>query len=392
MCAALLCLTLLPALAAGSGEVDVYQLVVNDQWFDVEELKTDTMPVNIGGLIYVPYTVFDKDVAGVDFKISYGQKRTDGEYTLTLYSLNGVLVFDLIRGTTVDGQGNALNMHAVLRNGKPFIPARAVCEYFTKVAGTLVVQYVYTSTDYGAIIRIWNSDKVLSDFQFKQSALGAMQTRYNKYIQSLNTPPSASGGVTQPTAAATPSPDDRTIAPVYLSFTCGEGDALEDILDTLNHNGASALFLFRPEELEANGALVRRIVGTGYPLGLIVTGTSLQAAGEALETGNTSLERIAWTRTRIAYVEESGGAAARQQISAGLEEDGWHCWSPTLSGTTGSTAADRAARVFSRIEGRRSPARVWLDDTSLSASTLTRLLSRFREENYSIRPPVETEF
>lgn len=191
LCLAALCVAALPALAAEDNQVEVYQLVINDHFFEWDGPLTDaTMPIGVGNVVYVPYTVFDKDVAGVDFKISYGQKQEAGEHTLTLYSLNGMLVFDLLRGTATDGQGNRLSMRARLHNGKPYIPANAVCNYFNSLAGPSVtlVQYVYNPTDYGVIIRLRNSEAVLSDFAFRQSALGAMKTRYNNYLQSLNTP------------------------------------------------------------------------------------------------------------------------------------------------------------------------------------------------------------
>ncbi len=35
--------------------------------------------------------------------VSYGQERTETEYKFTLYSLNGMLVFDLNAGTCTDG-------------------------------------------------------------------------------------------------------------------------------------------------------------------------------------------------------------------------------------------------------------------------------------------------
>ena len=61
------------------------------------DLPLSAMPAWINGDIYVPYTAFDWTVTGVNLGVSYGQERTETEYKFTLYSLNGMLVFDLTR-------------------------------------------------------------------------------------------------------------------------------------------------------------------------------------------------------------------------------------------------------------------------------------------------------
>lgn len=394
LCTLILCLPALGALAAGTDTSNIYHLAINDHFFD-SELNAATMPIKVSGVIYVPYTVFDRDLAQADFKISYGQKREGGEYTLTLYSTSGALIFDLIRGTTTDVYGNSVGMRAVLNNGRPFVPIQAVCNYFNTLAGTTLVQYVYTDTEYGALIRLRNEEVALSDFMFRQSALSSMQSRLNRYLQSQNPQPTTA---VQPTAAptapvVTPRPDDEEPDPagpdtqVYLAIRCDTGAGLAEMLDALDQRGMVALFLFSPQQLEQQAQQVRQVVGRGHSLGLLVSGTDLSGALEQLEEGNRLLEQIAWTRSRIALADGAGS-----QVIQGLEEAGWHCWQGNVDGTVGTNGTGRANRIYAAVEDQSQEARITMDDTNVSADALGRLLSRLQEEGYTVRAAVETEF
>ena len=118
LCAAALLLSLLLAGTAKADEITIYLMAENDQMLD---LPLSAMPAWINGDIYVPYTAFDWTVTGVNLGVSYGQERTETEYKFTLYSLNGMLVFDLNAGTCTDGfSGEAKDMRAALRNGRVF--------------------------------------------------------------------------------------------------------------------------------------------------------------------------------------------------------------------------------------------------------------------------------
>ena len=386
------CLTALSAaLAAGTDTSNIYHLVINDSFFD-ETLNAATMPIRVNGVIYVPYSVFDRTVAGADFKISYGQQRTDGAYTLTLYSINGALIFDLNQGTTTDVRGSSVNMRAILHNGRPFIPIQAVCAYFNGLAGTTLVQYVYTDTEYGAIIRLRNEDCQLSDYMFRQSALSSLRGRLNRYLQGQAAPPTASPSATstpaRPTASQPPEeePEDTPDTPVCLALRCdGAADGLASCLDTLSQAGITALLLFRPEDLEAQAALVRRGVGEGHTLGLIVPGSSPRAALDALEEGDRLLEGIAWTHARCVLAEDPSADTLEA-----LDQQGVPCWQGNVDGASGDTAALRASRILAAI-GRQSAARVTMDASALSADALARLIARLEGEGYPIRPAVETQ-
>ena len=231
---ALLCALVLPAARADTPTI--YLMAENDRMLT---LPLDAMPAWVGGVLYVPYLAFDRTVTGVNLGVSYGQEHTESTYTFTLYSLRGTLVFDLNAGTCVDQlNGTSLDMRAVQRNGRVFLPLAGVCSFFG-------LNYTYTPTQYGTLIRITNGQEWLSTQDFVSTASGdAMRTRYYEYLRQLEgdsqetstpqTPGESTGGETE-----------QEGLPVYLAVQCTGAGGLESILDSLDDRGARALFLFR---------------------------------------------------------------------------------------------------------------------------------------------------
>ena len=353
LCAAALLLSLLLAGTAKADEITIYLMAENDQMLD---LPLSAMPAWINGDIYVPYTAFDWTVTGVNLGVSYGQERTETEYKFTLYSLNGMLVFDLNAGTCTDGfSGEAKDMRAALRNGRVFVPLAGVCSFFG-------LNYTYTPTNYGTLIRITNGQERLDTQQFVTSASGlSMPTRYYKYLQELNqgTQPTPSPSPT-PSGGGTDEPEQEDGLPVYLSFQCTGGGALDNILDTL--------------------------VGSGHAVGLSVPGQSLDGARAALEEGAGLLEQLVRVRPHTVYLE---GAASG--VADALEREGWACWSANVDGRPdGRSQSTQANALLRTLEGRRSAARMLLDDSGESAGILSRLLPRMPRDAYWFQLALDT--
>ena len=279
---ALLCALVLPAARADTPTI--YLMAENDRMLT---LPLDAMPAWVGGVLYVPYLAFDRTVTGVNLGVSYGQEHTESTYTFTLYSLRGTLVFDLNAGTCVDQlNGTSLDMRAVQRNGRVFLPLAGVCSFFG-------LNYTYTPTQYGTLIRITNGQEWLSTQDFVSTASGdAMRTRYYEYLRQLEgdsqetstpqTPGESTGGETE-----------QEGLPVYLAVRCTGAGGLESILDSLGDRGARALFLFQGSALADSADQLRRLVGTGHAVGLSVSGASLETARAELEEGTALLEELA---------------------------------------------------------------------------------------------------
>ena len=376
LCAAVLVLGPGLVSTAKADTVEIYLMAENDQMLT---LPLEAMPTWIGGSLYVPYIAFDWTATGVNLGVSYGQIQGDSGNSFMLYSLSGTLTFDLNAGTCVDRSGQQLEMRAVSRNGWIFVPLASVCSYFG-------LRYSYTPTNYGTLIRITNGQEWLSTQDFVSTASGdAMRTRYYEYLRQLEgdsqetstpqTPGESTGGETE-----------QEGLPVYLAVQCTGAGGLESILDSLGDRGARALFLFRGEALADSADQLRRLVGTGHAVGLSVSGASLETARAELEEGTALLEELAHLRPHTVYLEDAAAG-----VADALEAEGWVCWTANIDARDdGRSASTQATALLQNLEGRRSTARVLLDDSTACASMLERALPRMSRSDYQFRLALET--
>ena len=293
----------LPALGS-SGSATVYLLAATDKFCD---LPGDVRPVAVDGTVYIPYSIFDKDITGVDLGVYYGIDQA-GDTILNLYSLNGMLTFSLKMGICKDNQDNTMDFWALTRSGIPYVPAAAVCRFFG-----LNYSFLPTS-DRGTLIRISNANASLSDSLFLTSASNGMSIRYNNILQGL-APLATPTPAPVPTPTATPAPEgSKGNIRVYLAV---DASTAQEDLTALFPSGTRGLFLFTPDSLAGQSALVRQVVARGHSVGLIVSG-SLAEAQAQLEEGNRLLSHIARIKTRI--------VSAPAALTAGLTAGGWSCW------------------------------------------------------------------
>lgn len=382
--AAVLLVLLIPL--ADASEPTVYQLALNDNFVDEDALVASNMPVSVGGTIYVPYTTFDRYVTGVDLGVSYTENWDDGEHTLTLFTLNGLLRFNLTQGTCIDQNEEPQNMAAIFRNNKIYVPAYSVCQHFG-----LQYSYIPTRTA-GVLIRIKNQSAVLNDVKFQQSSASFMQNRYNKYILSLNPSTTPTFTTTHPTPTPVP---PVTVPPVTaepgagktvrLAVSCTTGEAGGEILETLSSRGVQALMLFRPAELEARADLVLQALSEGHTVGLLVDGSDAQAALEELEAGNAILARLAWTQTHIACVENG-----TDETRDALRQAGWRLWDGEVDGRSGSGELPIAS-ILNQVDRQRTSARVDLDDHAATGNSVGRLISRLLNEKHTLAAVLESD-
>jgi len=351
----------LPAWAANP---TVYLLAVNNKFGD---LPGGALPVSVNGVIYIPYTVFDKDATGVDLGVYYGIKQDRGT-VLTLYSPSGILTFSVNQGTCVDGDGNAKSFRAVLRGSTTYVPAQAVCDFFG-------LRYSYLPTsDRGILIRICSSAGVLTDDVFLSAGDTGMLERYNKVLQSLAPSPSPSASPTptaRPTPTPTPPPAGSSKEDVRVYLAVDASTAVTD-LTALFPSGVRALFLFTPDSLTAQAALVRKAVAQGHSVGLLVSGDEAEVLAQ-LERGNALLTHIARTRAHI--------VAAPDALTTVLEEQGWLCWKTNVSGAT-------AATLLANLNNRRLMGKLTLP---ASPSVISQVVSQIRADGYDLRQPLETD-
>ena len=74
-----------------------------------------------------------------------------------------------------------------------------------------------------------------------------------------------------------------------------------------------------------------------------------------------------------------------------LEAEGWVCWTANVDARDdGRSASTQATALLQNLEGRRSTARVLLDDSTACASMLERALPRMSRSDYQFRLALET--
>lgn len=385
-CAAALILpmSLFPVQAA---KEQYFFLAINEQLYP---LSSSTMPISVGYTVYVPYTVFDPNVTGVDMGLNVA--RSAGDNTVTVFTRQKMLLYDLHAGTAV-GNDDVSYTRAVSRGGIIYLPVSSLCNFFAPDGPT----YTYRSTEYGPIIRLTTPASSMTMDEFVDPALLLLPDRIRAYERTLE--PSASPSpspVYSPTASPSPSPSpvvpspspspspseeeipDRTGVPLALSLSGVGGDDLSACLDALDARGVSALFFFRPQEMLQNSALIRRIALSGHSVGFLVPGGDEEETARALEEGSRLLELIAHTDTRFLLAEE--------EPPERFAQEGWIVWNGrTLLGQAADPeallqAADEAGeKVVLTLSGEGA------------AQALAFLLPRFSQRGYSLHPAAEAQ-
>lgn len=298
----LICLILVLLLAAlmvlpASGAAQLAFVAVNDTI--PLTLSGGELPFYSGGLLYVPYSVFNSSSLG--FYPSY----TPDNGTLTLFSRNQRLVYDLSGGTVTDENKLVQYIPAISRNGTIFLPAAFSANHFGVQVSDLTSQSGYT------VIRFTTGSQVYDDSLFIEKAENLISYRVEQYEDSIQQP---SGGNTDPDTPSTPStgtpgttdPDDPTEEPdeepseVYLAVV--DAGTMESLLAPLKQENIQAVFFLTADEILENSALVRRIVSEGHTIGL--TCEKGQAVGEGLEAANTALDRVLGRKTLLALLPE----------------------------------------------------------------------------------------
>lgn len=387
LCAAVLCISMLPARAINVG--DVYFTAVN---LNLLPLSMDTMPTWVNGVLYVPATVFDSTVTGVDLGLYCSQSSTNN--TVTLYTLKQMLVFDLSRGTAYDHHsGKSISARAINRNGRIYLPVEKVCNFFG-----LVDSYNYTQ--YGYLVRIRSEDAGFNDADFIDAASVPMASRLQEFLRSQQPPdvPKPPVTVVPPTVEIEPqkppvNPEveqPKARVQICLGFRCETGEGLEQILNTLDRSNSRGMFFFTSEQLVARDDLVRRIVGSGHGIGLLADGATAEDSLRRMEIGNGFLRHIARTAAT--------GALAPEEQREALEAENWACWRETVDGRLRSNerAAAAVQRILSGIGTRSRMVRVTLDDSADTAAMLPGLLDSLSQqggrEEFRVILPMETMF
>ena len=179
--AALLCLSLLctaAAVASGSSNPNLYFMAVNET---MVETTPGNMPMVVGGVLYVPYTMLSIRDTGINLGVSAQYSTT--RRTVLVSGGQRAVTFDLQSNTAYDLQDNVVNAQAMVRNSTVYLPLAWVCSYF----GT--IRYTTNYTPYGTLVRITNDAAILNDAAFIDAADNLLRQNRGRYLQAIPIPP-----------------------------------------------------------------------------------------------------------------------------------------------------------------------------------------------------------
>ena len=388
LCAAALLAVLIQGYAAGEEwDANVIFLALNDS---PVPLSDSTMPINVGGTIYLPYFMLDANQnGGIRLGIiNGGQDKVKN--TLTLYNTEPKnLTFDLRTGLSYDyiPDGDRQTPTAIIRGGQIYVSASSTCSYFG-------VRYIYSNIQFGdksyPYIRIRTDNVALDDTAFKSSATTTYLIQLQNYYRTVT----GQGGESTPGTTVTPAPvqtpetgQDRRGVRVYLAVRGDTGQAGAEMLDRFRDYGWGCLLLVPAGQVAQRDDLIRQAVGSGHMVGLITDAADPEQARQELAQANELLAHVARTGTRIVLAEDPA-------VAQTLAGEGWLCWEEDIDGVPGEgqTGGSLYYLIMDRLEDRESQTWITLDDSDVSAAALDRLLAALRTDGYSVRLAVESEF
>lgn len=379
LCALALCLGLL-SLSAGAVSGPCF-MAVNDNLLPLED---QYIPIAVSGQYYVPYTVLDSSITGLELGIYPMYNAT--QRNLTIYNRENVLIFDLTSGVCTDRSGTTYSVRLVTRNGRIYVPARFTCEYFG-------LTYSTKTTAYGPMVRICSSAARLSDSVFIDNAQGMMETRLQEWRKSQNPADSPDTSPAPPgTVPPSPSPEnpdvDKSDVRTYLMFQASQTDGLGDLLARLEQYQLKALFFFPAEELASYDGAVRQALCGGHAVGLLVTGTTAAETAAQAEEGKRLLAQIAHLCTNTILAPGLEGGASGELAAAGLL-----CLTPDVDARPdGRGTFIQAADVLNSAGQYSSQVLILSDASAAGAALMGRALPDLIRDRYDIRLALETEF
>ena len=339
--AILLCaLLMLPAAPITRAAETVYFTAVNET---VLKLSEATMPFWANNYLYVSSDTFADKELGITY---YNNVVTK---IVTLYKADQALQFDLERASTTDGSGTPMPFVALVRNGRVFFPVHMVAEFFG-------LTYTNTAVAGGYIVRLRSEDSVLNDRLFLDAATSLLEYRYEEYEKEKASVTIPVTPVTPPDNPKPPEPpvsDERT---VYLSFLVTENSG--QLLDVLSAAKTPATFFFTKEQLSKNAAFARRLVVTGYGIGLVADCGQGGDVTEQLRSANELLWRLTGTKTRLCVLENAGEGNKKAASDAG-----YCCLQAAVDRSTAGLPASGADDLYRAIHRQSGDTvTVWMAD------------------------------
>lgn len=382
LCTLALVLALLP-FSMGAGSYDnIYLVGINDTVM-LNLINDNYMPVRRLGVIYAPYTILDNKELG----LSYALNKTSG--TFTIFNREKTLIFYTTGDGAYDKEGNTYTDRIFARNSNIYLPLRFIANFFG-----LTYSYYNIPMSEGIvpIARLRNDRSQLTDGQFGVAVVKLASQAVSQYAASHASPTPSAPTVSAsaepiptptptrpptviapatPTPAPTPTPQRLTFS---MAISASDGAGFSEILNILEQNHLTVLFLFSPEDLIDRDDDVRSAAAKGHQIGLILGEND---PFEDFSKGNRLLKHILRSETTQVYFQ---GEAA---------EGSWWVWKNNVF-LRGKTAQNQAENLILDLENRTF-GRFTLPDSSGGAATLKRLVAELKNHSYTYRIPTESQ-
>lgn len=240
-------------------------------------LSAAEAPYHKGGILYIPYTVFQTGPGGV--AVSYNADKG----SLALFTRAKRLVYDLEAGTVTDEAERVGKVEVAYKNGVLFVPATKALSHFG------LTYTMLTSASGSPVLRITDGSQKLDNNTFIRKA----ETLISIILEQEQTSDEGSEQETQQRQEEPKHTGPVTVYPVFA------GEAVSDqTLSLLKDMSVHAVFFVTKEQIRQDSELIRRIYVSGHRIGLTVQAEEPNIQ-QALEETNQALDHILFFKTLL---------------------------------------------------------------------------------------------
>ena len=359
-----LCLIAALAPTATRAAVSPHFMAVNDTLLAFGD---DTMPIIIGGIIFVPHDVFA--LAGVRAATSGAPGH------VRLYAGARRLDFFADWGVTEDQHENTLNWPPAHRHGgKIYVPLHQVCCFFD-----LSYTLIEVGRDVIPNAQIWVvriiSSAALTNESFVSLHRNEMAAAYEAHYGPA---PSDGGEYEEP-------PPDYSDITIYLGFydiSAGAADEILDLLESQEGGMGRACFFVSAGEIAGNAGLIRKIYSSGHAVGIWLNEDTHEEYLEA----SALLFEAAKIKTVLVSSAESFLEAASHELIYWPTQTCEECGGDIDVGTEETPGGAAIAGLPTESGARHN---LMLPCSESTASTLPMLLAHLRSYGYTTEQIVE---
>lgn len=328
-------LTMPAAKAAGS----VYYTAVGSH---ILALSDDTMPFWSEGYLYISGAAFS-DYMRNAVDVAYVHNRA--KQMVVLYGGGQTLIYDLASdGIGRDTSGKTYEPKIIQRGGTVFLPVSTIAQVFG-------LKYTLMNVEHGRMAWLRQTDYPLSEKQYMDAAAYQMNQYYSQYVNSKIEP--------EPETPPAPETPEESVTPVVTAgvYLClALNSSAGNLADVLTSEREQAAFFGTEEAFRKESGLLRRLTAQGWPVGILVDGSSETDVLTQANRANDAFMAAACTKTRMVLLQ-SGTAEQRQT----LRDAGFCCIRVSMdrSGFDLKTAA-QATALFQKLPAQRGASVIWL--------------------------------